>query len=327
MARIRELDRLSIIDEHLAHWALANAVQAILLIAGYGRQQLVVQRNLYHALQGTIATLEADLIAAINQRDGIFGFGPEDPNGIWARLRQFKTLVIARLGPRHVLSRTVPNLGRMTPQLYLDLLGRFIDHWTRVNAALGATPLTLGTFAVADLETMRDNLADKIAEVNSINATLRVKRQEREQLFGDEKEELREETSIIARLVLYHAMIEATFPGQPLADSLPEIFPSSSTSSTPLPTFRFNWRVLPNGDLKVWYELPAPELDNAVVLYLKEGAMELTSPVTSTTPGSVQVHTFQDVTVVDELDELELRDIDSLTIATGDRDTSLVEPA
>lgn len=327
MARIKELDRLSVIDEHLAHWALANDVEdPILLILGYGRQHLFGQRQQYHTLQETIAQLEADLIAAMAQRDAIFGIGPEDSAGAWFRVKQFKALMIARLGPRHVLSRTVPNLGRVGAQLYPDILGRFIDHWTRVNAALGAAPLTLGTFTLANLETMRDNLAAKITEIDSINATLRVRRQEREQLFGDETEEFREETSIIARLFLYHATIEAMFPGQPLADSLPEIFPAG-IPSTPLPTFRFNWLVLPNGDLKVWYEPSDPELDDAAVLFLKEGAMELTSPVTSTTPGSVQVHTFQDVTVVDDLDELELRDTDSLTIARGTRDTSLPQPA
>ena len=49
--------------------------------------------------------------------------------------------------------------------------------------------------------------------------------------------------------------------------------------------------------------------------------------VTSSSPGTTSVHLFTDVTVVDELDELELRDADSLTIARGTRDATLAEPA
>ncbi len=325
MARIRELDRLSVMDEHLAHWTLADAVAALLLVPGYGRPQLQAQRDQYHSLQELIAQLEMDSVVAIQERDSIFGVGPDDGGGAWSRMKQFKTLVVARLGSRHVLSRTVPNLGRITPQLYLDILHRFIDHWTRANAALGATPLTLGVFALADLQTLHDELMDKISEIDTITATLRVRRQEREQLFGDETEEFREATSIIARLFLYHAIIEATFPNQPLADSLPDIFPASSSPT--LPTFGFNFIVQPDGTLNVWYDPPTSALTNAAFLFLKEGAMEVTSPVTSTTPGSIQVHTFNDVTVVDELDELELRDADGLTIARGTRNTSLPEPA
>lgn len=325
MARIRELDRLSIVDEHLGHWSLVDAVAPLLLVAGYGRPQLLAQREQYHGLQESIAALEADFVVAISERDALFGIGPDDGSGAWARIKQFKTMVVARLGARHVLSRTVPNLGRITPQFYLDILHRFTDHWGRVNAALGAAPLTLGTFALADLQTLHDGLMAKISEIDTITATLRVRRQEREQLYGDETEDLREETSIIARLSLYHALIEATFLNQPLADSLPDIFPAGSSPT--LPTFAFNWTAQPEGILKLWYSPPSPALTNAVVLFLKEGVVEQTSPVTSSSPGSTSVHTFTDVTVVDELDELELRDTDSLTIARGTRDPSLAEPA
>ena len=69
---------------------------------------------------------------------------------------------------------------------------------------------------------------------------------------------------------------------------------------------------------------PSPALTSAVLLFLKEGAVELTSPVTSTTPGSTPVHIFSDVTVIKEL---ELRDGHGLTIALGTRDSALAEPA
>lgn len=325
MARIRELDRLSVVDEHLGHWSLTDAVAPLVIAPGYGRPQLQAQRDAYHDLQELIAQLETDVSIGITARDSLFGLGPDDQGGVWLRLRQFKTMVVARLGTRHVLSRTVPNLGRITPQLYLDVVHRFIDHWERVNAALGASPLTLGSYALADLETRHDELSAKITEIDSKTAALRVHRQEREQLFGDETEELREETSIIARLSLYHAIIEVTFPGQPLADSLPAIFPASSSPT--LPTFAYNWIAQPDGSVKLWYSAPTPALSEAVVVYLKEGVVEQTSAVTSTAPGSIPVHTFTDVTIVDEIDELELRNADSLTIARGTRDTALPEPA
>ena len=80
-------------------------------------------------------------------------------------------------------------------------------------------------------------------------------REEREQLFGDEPEDVREQTSIIARLVLYAATIEAMFPTQPLAASLPGLFPSGGSPAA-LPTFRFNWRQEPDGSLTTWLEVP-----------------------------------------------------------------------
>lgn len=326
MARIPELDRLAIVDEHLGHYTQADAAPGgpILIVIGYGRPQLVIQRDQYHTLQELILQLESDLEVAIGDRDGLFGIGPDDDDGAWFRFKQYKALVQARLGARHVLSRTVPNLGRITPQNYLDILHRFIDHWERVNIALAPNPLTLGTFTLALLQTLHTNLMAKIAEIDTIQATLRVRRQEREQLFGDETEEMREETSIIARLTLYHAVIEATFPNQPLADSLPDIFPAGSPTS--LPTFAFNWVAQAGNVVKLWYNPPSPALTDAVLVFLKEGATELTSAVTSTTPGSTPVHNFSGVTVIGELDELELRNGSGLTIAEGSRNTGLAEP-
>ena len=61
-------------------------------------------------------------------------------------------------------------------------------------------------------------------------------------------------------------------------------------------------------------------------MFLKEGVIEITQPVTSTTHGSVQTHIFNGVTLVGDLDEFELRNGDGATIARGVRDTSLPEP-
>src|SRR3972149_2166451 len=98
MARIPELDRLEIIDEHLGHWLLADAGGAILLVIGYGRPELQAQRDQYFALQQAIAQLETDLEVALATRDGLFGISPEDDDGAWFRLKQFKALGQARLG-------------------------------------------------------------------------------------------------------------------------------------------------------------------------------------------------------------------------------------
>jgi hypothetical protein len=295
------------------------------LVLGYGRPQLQAQRDQYFTLQQAISQFETDLEVAIASRDGLFGISPDDDDGAWFRIKQFKALVQARLGARHVLSRTIPNLGRITPQNYQEILQRFIDHWERVNAALAPNPMTLGAFTLANLQTLATALGAKITEIDTLQATLRIRRQEREQLFGDETEDVREETSIVARLTLYHAIIAAMFPNQPLADSLPDVFAPETGAS--LPNFSFNWIVLLNGDIKLWYVPPSPALTNAVSLFLREGAVDATSAVTSTDPASTPVHTFSGITLVGELDELELHTAAGLTIARGTRDASLPEPA
>lgn len=324
MPRIPLLDRLEILDEHLGHWAEADTIAGvpIEIAPAFGRVQLQALRDQYHAMEEAITQLEGDLDVAQNERDGLWGTSPEDDDGVWFRLKQYKVMVRARLGARHPLTRTVPNLGTVTPRNYLDIVHRFIDHWERVNALL--TPdLTLGSFTLANLQTAHANLDAKIAQVDSVETTLRVRREEREQLFGDEPEELREETSIIARLLLYHATIEATFPNQPIADSLPNIFPVGP--ETPLPTFDFNWVTQPGSQIKTWLE--SPNLAGAALVAIKEGAVELTEPFDPAAPGGIQVNVWSGVLVVDELDELELRNGDGITIARGVRNMALPEPA
>ena len=49
-----------------------------------------------------------------------------------------------------------------------------------------------------------------------------------------------------------------TFPGQPIADTLPRIFPQEAAT---LPRFDFNWRDLGGGQLKTW--LRDPGVDDA----------------------------------------------------------------
>jgi len=324
MPRIPLLERLEVCDENRAHWAQADAIAGVPveIVPGFGRVQLDALRDQYHGLEEAITQLEGDLELAQNEREGIWGTSTEDDDGVWFRMKQYKTMVKLRLGARHPLTRTVPNLGTVTPRNYLDIVHRFIDHWERVNA-LSTPDLTLGSFTLANLQTAHSNLDAKIAQVDSIETTLRVRREERDQLFGDEPEELREETSIIARLLLYHATIQAMFPNQPIADTLPDIFPVGPEA--PLPTFEFNWVTQPGSQVKTW--LQSPNLLGAALVAMKEGAVELTEPFDPAAPSGVQVIVWEGVLVVDELDELEVRNGDGITIARGVRNTAFAEPA
>lgn len=326
MPRIPEALRLPMVDAHLAHYAEANAINgsAIELIPGVGLPQIQTGRDNYATVALTIQQIEgSDLPTLREERASLWGISPEDDGGIWFRLTQYKTLVRARLGVRHPLSRTIPNLGVVTVERYLSIIQNFIDHWERVNAAL--TPdLTLGTFTLALLQTARDNLATKLAAIATAETSLAVKRAEREQLFGDEAEEVRDETSLIARLLLYHATIPALFPNQPIADTLPNIYPTESSASS-VPTFGFNYVAQSGGVLKTWFDVASAPAGTALV-FLKEGAVEQTMPLQSAPPGGMQVDLWSGVTLVGDLDDIELRTAAGLTLARGVRDNDLTEP-
>ena len=326
MARIPEALRLAIIDGHITNWTEAEVLNGgpIVIVLGYGLPQLVLHRAAYQTLVAAIIQLEGDLPALRAERDGIWGISPQDDDGVWFRLTQYKALVRARMGAKHPLSRTVPNFGDLNISRYLTVVQQFIDHWERVNAALPA-PLTLGSFTLALLQTAATSLDAKIKAIESAETSAAIKRAELEQLFGDEAEELREETSIVARLVLYQALLSAMFPNQPISDTLPNIFPPQTSPS--LAAFDFNWSTQPGGIVKVWYDPPTPAITTAEQVFVKEGAFEATAPVTGTTPGSIRVHNFSGVTIVGELDELELRNAAGLTVARGTRNPSLPEPA
>ncbi len=321
MGRIPEIDRLPMIDEHLSHWQQADALAGtpIEIVTGYGRTQLQAQRDAYHAKAVQIQTLDETTLPAVRgERDAIFGLNAEAVNGVWIRLTQYKAMVQALLGANHPLARSVPNLGVVTPGEYINILHRFLPHWPRVNTALGA-PMTLGTFTLANLQTVHDNLDLKIDEVTDAETELGLGREQREVLIGDVPSDKREQAAIIARLELYHAVIEARFPGQPIATTLPRIFPEGGPA---LPRFDFKNSTLAPGQEKTLVK--DPSLPNAAVVYFKEGAFEQTQPY-SATPGSTNAFTWSGVTVVDGLDAMELRDADGRTIARGTFNAGLVE--
>ncbi len=328
MPRIADENRLEIVDNHLAHYEQAIILNgsAFEIETGFGRPELVLLRNAFETLQLDIAALGGEggeLDSLRSERDDIFGTSEEDDGGVLFWLKEYKAAVKARLGGKHPLTRTVPNLGRVSPQSYLDILHRFIVHWTRVNAALVA-PLELGAFTLGTLQTAFNNLKAKIEAIEEAAITLDLKREKREQDFGDEPEDRRELTSIVAWLLKYQSVIRTKFPNQPIADSLPELFPGDT--GTPLPTLAFNYVAQAGGVLKTWFAvagLPA----GAATVFLKEGAVELTKPIASSPPGGVQVDLWNGITLIGDLDEFEFRDADSITIARGVRDTSLAEPA
>jgi hypothetical protein len=330
MPRINETERLAMLDLHLPHWSLADALAGgpvVLPIINpdgtpgtYTRADLVAQRAAYEALTDAILALEETTLPALrSERDDIFGIDGTDVDGVWIRLLGYKALVVSRLGARHALARTIPNLGTVRVSDYLDLIERFHAHWLRVNAALPvAAPLVVGPMTAALLLARHAALKAKIKEVSDAELELSVKRADREQLFGDEAAEVREPNSIIARLLQYHATIQGNFPGQPIADTLPRIFPQEAAS---LPRFDFNWRDLGGGQLKTW--LRDPGVDDAAEVHLEEGAVTLNQAYAQGAP--VQAQTWAGVTMAGELDMLELRDATGHTIARGRRDTTLAE--
>ncbi len=326
MGRIKELDRIPMVDAHIGHWTQADALPGgpFEITPGYGLPQLTAQRTEYHTKQETISTLEETELPLLRaERDALFGISPESDVGVWFWLNQYKPMVALRVGRRAPLTKTTPNLGKVQVDEYVVIVDRFLDHWTRVNAAL-STPLTLGTFTRADLQAKHDQIDYKVKMVAYTQLTLNVDRAEREALFGDVLELERLDTSIVARLELYHAVVLTRFPNQPIANTLPRIFPEGSAG---LPTFHSNHRVPQADRLMTWIEDPA--MPNAAFIYLKEGAVELTQPYTQPTlPGSVVAQPeWIGVTLTDnQLDHLELRDVNGLTLARGVHDGDLPEP-
>lgn len=329
MGRIVEAQRLSTVDAILGHYTEAEIVNGapILIEVGVGRPQLLAKREAYHSLQQDWVSLsETQLPVLIAERSAIWGNSPDDEDGVWFQLRLYKPMVRLRLGGRHPLNKTVPNLGDIFPNTLAGICYRFEDHWSRVNAALVALtkpPLTLGDFTLAMLQAAHATIETKNTAIKAlVEGSRPLKRAEMERLYGDVPEDDREDDSLVAWMQGYTIMVETMFPGQPVALSLPSIFPSNGPAT--LPTFRFNWVAQAESNLKTWIE--TPDLPEGALLFLKEGVVELTQPFSPANPGSSQIHVWNGIQIIDELDELEIRDGDGSTIARGTRDTGFAEP-
>jgi hypothetical protein len=324
MGRLNEAQRTKVGNDHVGHWTQANLLgPPIEIEPGFGLPQLVALIDAYHQKGEEITQMAGtDLPLLRAARDAAFGSSKADENGVWYWLLRYKPMVQARLGRGHPLSKTVPNIGDVTPGRYVTILQRFIDHWERVNAAL-ASPLTLGSFLLAKLTAAHDLIVAKGKAIAALEeGALPLARAQREALFGDVPEQERLPTSIIAGLELYHVTIDTSFANQPLAQSLPGLFPSGVPSA--LPTFRFNWVALSDAQVKVWIE--SPNFPSAVNYVLTEGAYEEAVPYVASPPGGTQVSTWSNVQIVDEIDVLALRDVDARTLAIGARDVNFAEP-
>lgn len=328
MPRLTEAERLVMLDAHIGHWLEANTLAGGPVVLNlnttppstFALAALQALREGYEDKTDEILELVETILPALrSERDTLFGPNATDVTGLWYWLTQYKANVHAWLGPKHALSKVVPNLGDVTPGDYQKIIQRFVDHWERVNAA--GNPMLLGTLTLADLTAKRDAMEAKTKEIRNAELSLAVAREEREELFGDQPDDEREDTSIIARLLQYHAAIRVRFPGQPIAASLPRIFPDES-GPAPL---RYHWRDLGGGQLKTWVRDPG--FATGVVLFLREGAVQQDKPFVPGTAGDITAQTWTGITLVGELDRLELRTADGHTLALGTRDTSLAEPA
>ena len=329
MGRIVEALRIPTADAILGHYAGAEASHGspIPISDGVGRTQFQAKRDEYHGMQEQLISLsETQLPMLIEERTAVWGNGPDDQDGIWSQLKLYKPMIRLRLGTKHPLNKTVPNLGEVYPSALGSICFRFEDHWTRVNAALTALtkpPLTLGAFTLAQLQAGHATIEAKTTAIKALQEGTRpLLRAEMEQLYGDVPEEERDEDSLVALMQGYTVVIQTMFAGQPIAQSLPSIFPASGPAT--LPTFRFNWSAPTANTVKTWLE--TPDLPDTTTLFLKEGAVEQSQSFNPNTPGSIQSQTWTGLVVIDALDQLELQNPNGTTLARGERDASLTEP-
>lgn len=293
---------------------------------GFGLLQLRALEGTYDALQTEIETIEATGMPAKRAMcDALFGISSEDPDGVWILLGLYKSnarLALLRRASRLVaksLGSTTPNIGVVLPGTYLAILDRFIEHWTLVNQSLPpAEPLILGTLTLAMLEAKRAEMAELIAGIDETAMTrLAVMRAKREVIFGDVREEEREPDSILAYMLAYETEIATQFVGTPLAATLPRIFPDNGGGEIKFP---FNFKQV-GSSVTVWFTMP--DVTDAALVYLKEGAFEETAAIPTGTALKV---VFAGVSVQGEVDDVELRDAAGKTVAFGKLDTSLIEP-
>ena len=330
MGRIIESKRLPVLDDHAGHWTAANALAGGPVILDLNTAppstlnlaQFEQLREDYQTKSDAEHDLELAVLPALREdRDLLFGPDATDQTAVWFWLMKYKPAIRLKLGRRKSLARTVPNVGVVIPGDYVNIIQHFIDHWELVNTAL-PMPFILGTMTLADLTTTRDAIEAKTKLIRKKEAALALMRQEREDFFGDQAEDVRDDTSLVTLMETYHVAIELKFPGQPIVTTLPDIFPPQPG---PLPKFKFNWRDLGGGSLKTW--LADPAITAATTLHLQEGPVQQNKTFIPGAHHTVTAQTWTGITMVGELDVLELRNSGGTTVARGNRDTTLPEPA
>lgn len=192
------------VDGHIGHNGQANTIHEtpIELAAGFGLSELIVLRDQYQAKTDAIRELEETTLPVSRaEPDAIWGVSLTNDQGVWFWLTQYQSLVKFRLGARHPLALTIPNFGDVRIYRYVEIIQSFLSHLTLVNAEL-APDMTLGAFTIATLQTALTNLQTKLSAI-SADSELAMKREESDQLFGDELEDVCDPESLVVRLQLW----------------------------------------------------------------------------------------------------------------------------
>ena len=318
MPRLTEAERQKLMGDFNGHYdELLETHPGWEITPGFGLPQLRALEATYNAKQAQIVALEATGMPAKRaQRDALFGLDNEDLDGVWFYLLLYKGNVKLKLGPKAALSKTAPNIGKIGPGSLDHVLESYINHWTLVNKELAdKTPpqpaLVIGPITLAELTSRRAQIAALTGQIDeSVITRLAVMRVQREEIMGDVREDDRAEDSVVARVSAYSIEVRSQFAGTALAQTVPRIFPKEASET--LPRFAFNFRAS-GAQVTLWWQMP-DDVEDAAVIYLKEGAFEETRAIPAT--GTLQV-VFDGVATQDEIDEVELRDGDGKTVAHG----------
>lgn len=306
-------------DEFNAHWTTVNADRAanmlgeITVKGGYTRANFVADRDTLDAAISAIEGLENARQLAADLRD----VKKKDLSG---RLGQFRDGVEGDLEDTPYIAAlpTQPSFTSAESK-WLRPFDDMADLWARVDAdtiVADFTPpmllragYTLANFT-ADLAAMRAQFKDVTTAENGL--TLGLKQRDAKL------------APIRARMRQYRRKISKEYgEGHPFYDSLPDLYASSSSSSPTLPTFPFNWEVS-GTDVLLYFQM-IDGLTGVDNVYMQEGGNEFSTGVVLQ-PGQSQQVTWPGVTIVDEVDEVVLRNAAGEILATGARDETLVNP-
>jgi hypothetical protein len=115
------------------------------------------------------------------------GFDPDDCQ--WQRLVGDCILISFR----HKRSKEIDTMPFTGPSSYLTTIDEFRAHWTNVNVALAPNPLILlGPYALADLDSDRDDLSDAITDLVAGTNVVEGHRQDRDVAKPEVRERMRQ---------------------------------------------------------------------------------------------------------------------------------------
>lgn len=327
MGRLAEPERIAVAESNIDHVRKINQQEGTSLEAlpNVGVQVLESKFQDYQIKSKQIRDMEEVQLPNLRaERDALFGDANTD-SGIRFRLMRYKSMARARLGRLHPLNKTIPNIGTLRIERYVELVEDFIEHWKKINLTL-STPLQLGNYTLTDLQADHQKLATCMATIRRLEmADLPLARAEREKIYGDVPESERDLESFISYLLLFRETIQNLWPNHPYSQALPALFPI--TAKEPPLTFAYNWVETAQGEIQTWIVFPKLKASQGTSLYLQEGIVERTVSLADISPGEVLSSTWNNIDIVDEIDLLEIRDADKRTLAVGKRDPQLSKPA